>query len=255
MSHTPKLPHLPGAVGLTHLMVYDWPGPDGLCGGSPHVHLTCTECYYVLAGHGSVQTLSVEGFHEIELIPGKVVWFSPGVVHRLINADKKLELLVIMQNAGLPEAGDFFLTFAPEYLADPAKYAEGAGVAPGSAVFADNAENADPAAIARRRRDLAVVGFNAMRSEFQFQGKPVMLRFYAALAKLAKSHAGDWYRRWSIGAQDATESSGAAIVNLRHGHAGHLLKGQVGFIPPPTARRYGVCGMLGPYVHPEGPVE
>jgi hypothetical protein len=32
-------PDLPGAVGLTALRVYDWDAADGLCGGSPHVHL------------------------------------------------------------------------------------------------------------------------------------------------------------------------------------------------------------------------
>jgi hypothetical protein len=37
------LPHpLPGAVGLSHLSAYDWEAADGVCGGSPHLHLVCT---------------------------------------------------------------------------------------------------------------------------------------------------------------------------------------------------------------------
>jgi hypothetical protein len=33
----------PGATGVTVLDVYDWPAPDGLPGGSAHVHLASTE--------------------------------------------------------------------------------------------------------------------------------------------------------------------------------------------------------------------
>ena len=50
-------PPLPGGVGISRLRVYDWEGPDGLRGGSPHVHLVCSEAYLVLDGEGAVQTL------------------------------------------------------------------------------------------------------------------------------------------------------------------------------------------------------
>src|SRR5262245_36516433 len=98
---------LPGAVGVTDLRVYDWPAPDGIVGGGPHVHLCCTEAYCVVEGRGLVQTLSADGvLREIALERQKIVWFTPGVIHRLVNLDGKLRILVIMQNAGLPEAGD-----------------------------------------------------------------------------------------------------------------------------------------------------
>ena len=45
----------PGATALTVLDVYDWIAPDGLRGGSAHVHLASTEAYMVLAGHGRLQ--------------------------------------------------------------------------------------------------------------------------------------------------------------------------------------------------------
>src|SRR5262245_61519905 len=96
---------LPGAVGVSGLQVYDWPTADGLCGGSPHVHLACAEAYVVIEGKGSVQTLNTEGFASTPLRPGTVLWFTPGTIHRLVN-DDGLRIVVIMQNDGLPEAGD-----------------------------------------------------------------------------------------------------------------------------------------------------
>lgn len=34
---------LPGGVAVSHLCVYDWPAADGLHGGTPHMHLACSE--------------------------------------------------------------------------------------------------------------------------------------------------------------------------------------------------------------------
>jgi len=95
----------PGGTALTMLDVYDWVAPDGLPGGSAHVHLASTEGYVVQAGRGRLQTLGVRGYSEPDLGPGDVLWFTPGIIHRLVN-DGGLRLLVIMANAGLPEAGD-----------------------------------------------------------------------------------------------------------------------------------------------------
>ena len=132
---------LPGAVGVSGLQVYDWPTADGVCGGSPHVHLTCAECYVVVAGVGRVQTLTRRGFAETPLAAGTVAWFTPGTIHRLVN-ETGLRIVVVMQNSGLPEAGDAVFTFPPDTLADPAVYAEAAAVGDDDA--------------ARRRRDLAI---------------------------------------------------------------------------------------------------
>ena len=56
---------LPGAVGLSHLSAYDWEAADGVCGGSPHLHLVCTEAYVVTGGRGAVQTLTVaDGYRD-----------------------------------------------------------------------------------------------------------------------------------------------------------------------------------------------
>ncbi|HYF47374.1 MAG TPA: cupin domain-containing protein, partial [Acidimicrobiales bacterium] len=135
-------PAFPGAVGVTHLRVYDSEGPDGLRGGTPHVHSACTEAYAVAAGRGAVQTLSADGFRETPLEPGTFVWFTPGTIHRLVNGGG-LEIFVIMANAGLPEAGDMVLTFPDEVLADPDAYRAAA------------APPADDEGV-RRRKDLAI---------------------------------------------------------------------------------------------------
>ncbi len=60
-------------------------------------------------GRGAVQTLTAAGFQETPLSPGALVWFTPGTIHRLVN-DGDLTLHVLMQNCGLPEAGDAVLT-------------------------------------------------------------------------------------------------------------------------------------------------
>ena len=102
----------PGATGVTLLDVYDWVAPDSR-GGSAHIHLASTEGYLILRGAGRLQTLGAQGFREEPLHPGDCLWFTPGTVHRLVNEDGQLQILVIMQNAGLPEAGDCVLTFPP----------------------------------------------------------------------------------------------------------------------------------------------
>ncbi|MDQ3146190.1 MAG: cupin domain-containing protein, partial [Actinomycetota bacterium] len=134
-------PPFPGAVGLSHLRVYDSVAPDGLAGGTPHLHTVCTEAYAVVAGAGAVHTLTTRGFREVPLEPGAVVWFTPGTIHRLVNGGG-LEILVLMQNAGLPEAGDMVITFAPEVMADPGRYAEAAGLPEGERTTAGSGASA-----------------------------------------------------------------------------------------------------------------
>ena len=108
-------PGFPGGTAVSHLTVYDWPTPDGLAGGSPHLHTASGEGYVVVGGRGRLQTLSAAGAGEHPLAAGTVLWFTPGTVHRLVN-DGGLEIVVVMQNAGLPEAGDAVFTFPADML-------------------------------------------------------------------------------------------------------------------------------------------
>jgi len=117
-------------IGLTHLTVYDQrPAPDGRMSGSPHVHAVTDEGYYVMSGSGRVELHDLEnGFRSVELAPGRYVQFPPGVLHRLVNTDH-LVLLVVMGNAGLAERGDARIYFGRAVDEDPAEYARLAGLA------------------------------------------------------------------------------------------------------------------------------
>ncbi|MFL5804045.1 MAG: cupin domain-containing protein [Roseiflexaceae bacterium] len=239
-------PPLPGAVGVTHLKVYDTRAPDGLVGGSPHLHFACTEAYIVLAGRGAVQTLGAGGFEELPLEPGRLLWFTPGLIHRLINLDGRLEILVLMQNAGLPEAGDFVLTFPPEVLADERTYFDAASLAPSGHVYASSAE------AARRRRDLAVDGFALLRQRFEQHGADALAEFYGVALRLVQPKLDAWHAVWEHGPLAAANQTGDQLAALRQGQVEHLLEGAIYELPPPgEPRRLGVCGTLGVY-QPEG---
>ncbi len=71
----------------------------------PHVHLACTECYLVPGGAGQLHALMRDGSQRIPLREGDAVVFTPGTIHCAVN-DDDLRVQVIMQNGGLPEAGD-----------------------------------------------------------------------------------------------------------------------------------------------------
>ncbi|HEX7301880.1 cupin domain-containing protein [Lentzea sp.] len=213
----------PGGIGISGLRVYDWPTVDGLCGGSPHAHLVCSECYYVVGGTGSVQTLTAKGFASTPLREGSVVWFTPGTVHRLVN-DGDLRIVVVMQNSGLPEAGDAVFTFPSEVLASPARYAEAAAGGDEEAV--------------RRRRDLALEGFLELRRGGTLNS------FHAAALALKRDLLDSWEERWRSGALAAAELTGDHLDRLRSGDLGHLGEAVVHVLDSPAPRRLGMCGRL-----------
>ncbi|HTF08475.1 MAG TPA: cupin [Asanoa sp.] len=225
----------PGGTGVTHLTVYDWAGPDGLPGGSAHVHLVCTEGYVVLGGRGRLQTLAADGFAETPLEALTVAWFAPGVIHRLVN-DGGLRILVVMQNAGLPEAGDAVLTFPPEHLADPAHYRAAAVLPPD-----------DPAGGARRRKDLAVDGFLRLRERVERDGAGALTDFYERAAALVHDELPAWRGRWARGPAAAAVATGEQIERLTEGGFRHLHDGRLTVLGAPPERGYGMCGRLATY--------
>ncbi|WP_410661557.1 cupin [Amycolatopsis sp. lyj-112] len=219
---------LPGGIGLSHLRAYEWEAADGVCGGSPHVHLACTEAYVVTGGRGAVQTLSADGYLETDLEAGVVAWFSPGTVHRMVQRDD-LRITVLMQNSGLPEAGDAVFTFPPRVLADPAAYAEAAAM-----------PTDDAAAL--RRRDLAVEGYLPLRDALA-AGDPGPLRdFHHAAAALVAPKIGAWVPRWRDGALAAAELTGEHLKALADGDAAHLALSGVQVTRPSEQDGYGMCG-------------
>ncbi|WP_049574694.1 cupin domain-containing protein [Streptomyces sp. SBT349] len=232
---------LPGAVGLSHISAYDWPAADGVRGGSPHAHLTCAEAYVVTHGTGAVQTLGPEGFAETPLHPGVVAWFTPGTIHRMINGDG-LRVTVIMQNSGLPEAGDAVLTFPPGVLADPGRYAEVAVLPAREGPAAEEA--------ALRRRDLAVEGFLALKAADQRGDKEPLRAFYEAAAALLAPKVAAWRERWRDGALAVAEATGAQLDALERGDASHLWSAAAKSTGPTREAGFGMCGRRQEYEVP-----
>ncbi|WP_228981524.1 cupin domain-containing protein [Streptomyces sp. DH12] len=224
---------LPGGVGISGLTVYDWEAADGLRGGTPHMHLVCSEAYVVIGGTGSVQTLTTSGFADTPLRPGDVVRFTPGTIHRLVNGGG-LRLVVLMQNSGLPEAGDAVFTFPAPVLADPDAY-RAASVLTG-----------DPAAAARRRRDLAVEGFLALR-------EGGLGEFHTAAHRLKSDLLDDWRSRWRDGPLAAAVETGRQLDRLGAGDLSHLGHGAVSRLERPESPLLGMCGLLHPYSVPDPP--
>jgi mannose-6-phosphate isomerase-like protein (cupin superfamily) len=236
---------LPGGISLTHLRVYNTEGPDGLRGGSPHLHFACSEAYVVVAGEGAVQTLSHNGFREVPLKGGYVVWFTPGLIHRLINHDGHLEIYVVMENAGLPEQGDSLLTFPSRYLKEERTYLEVASLSPTGAVYADDEEGA------RRRRDLAVEGFLALRQTFATKGAPALSEFYQQVVGLLKAKAPAWRQLWQSGPVSTIHRTESYLDALAEGAAGYLASGSVYEMPidgERENRKLGFCGTLRTYL-------
>lgn len=239
-----NLPHpLPGAVGISHISAYPWPAADGVRGGSPHLHLACAEAYVVTAGEGAVQTLTpAGGYAETPLRPGVVAWFTPGTVHRMVNGDGALRVTVIMQNSGLPEAGDAVFTFPPAVLADPGRYAEAAAL--------PAREGPEAEAAARRRRDLAVEGYLVLR-EAARRGDPAPMRaFQEAAARLAAPKVAAWRERWRAGALAAAEATGAHLDALAKGDAAHLAEAEIHTTGPTREGGFGMCGRRQEYEVP-----
>jgi mannose-6-phosphate isomerase-like protein (cupin superfamily) len=231
----------PAGTAVSHLAVYDWSGPDGVVGGSAHVHLACTEGYVVVGGRGRLQTLSADGYAETVLTPLTVAWFSPGVIHRLIN-DGGLQLLVVMQNAGLPEAGDAVLTFPPAQLSDPRAYQAAASLPapnPGATSVVAGA--------ARRRKDLAVEGFSQLRERVAAEGSRALDEFYTAATALVRGRIPAWREVWETGPFAAAIRTGNHLSLLASGSHDHLREGRLTVLGPSADRGYGMCGRLAAY--------
>lgn len=223
----------PGATSVSILDVYSWEAPDGLPGGSPHLHTACTEGYVVVGGRGRVQTLDVGGFQVTPLHEGSVAWFGPGVIHRLVN-DGDLRIVVVMQNNGLPEAGDAVLTFPADIVGDPDRYAEWAGLTPG-----------DEEASAQRRQSRAVEGFTELRAQLDAQGPAALHRFFNAAARIVAPKVPRWRQTWRDGPVRTVTATGEQLDALEIRVGDHLAAGRLDTQEP--APRFGMCGRLSTY--------
>lgn len=237
-----SLPHpLPGAVGLSHLSAYAWEAADGVCGGSPHLHLVCTEAYVVTGGRGAVQTLAPDGYREVPLEAGSVAWFTPGTVHRMVQGGD-LRITVLMQNSGLPEAGDAVFTFPPDVLADPERYAAAARL--------PAKEGPEAEAAARKRRDLAVEGYLPLREALRAGDNGSYLEFQQAAARLVRDKVPTWRELWRAGALATAERTGAQLDALESGSPEYLAGSGSYDSRPSRTGGYGMCGRRDEYELP-----
>ncbi|KNY07948.1 cupin domain-containing protein [Microbacterium sp. GCS4] len=227
----------PGGTSLSHLDIYADAASDGICGGSPHMHLVSTEAYVVVSGEGALQTIDAEGFRETALSAGSVVWFTPGTIHRAVNHGD-LKVVVLMSNAGLPEAGDAVMTFPADVVADPAAYAEAASL---------GAEEGH-AARATRRRDLAVAGFETLRDAVQRGDRAPLDAFHAAAGVLVRDRARAWGDLVRERPLAQAEQSLALTEDVARGSVAHLAEARVHeALPSSGERAFGMCGRLRAY--------
>ena len=233
-----ETPFFPGATAVSGLSVYGWEAEDGHCGGSPHMHLACTEAYVTVSGAGAVQTLTAEGPQETPLRAGTVVWFGPGTIHRAINGDGALRVIVVMQNAGLPEAGDAVFTFPPEVLADRSTYRRAATLTSPSTTES-----------ARARRDLAVRGYLDLVERVSTGDTSALEEFYRRAVDLVSDKVDDWDAVWKAGPVEAVRRTGDHLAALRDGRIDHLLRAGVRTEEAPAVddRKFGMCGRLDTY--------
>ncbi|MBT2512335.1 cupin domain-containing protein [Arthrobacter sp. ISL-30] len=232
------LPSFPGGTALTRLGVYDWEASDGLCGGSPHMHTASTEAYLVLAGTGQVETIRPAGHAVHDLAPGDLLWFSPGTIHRLINTDG-LDLLVIMQNAGLPEAGDAVLTFPADIVGDRDNYAR-AALLPGPETGTINVGKA-----ARARRDAAMAGYVRLKKAVLAGDASAVEEFHRDAVQLVKSRVPDWRALWSRTVAAEAVRTEEWLNALEEGDYCHLKRAAVARSrQAPVEGSFGMCGRL-----------
>ncbi|MEU4423351.1 cupin domain-containing protein [Actinoplanes sp. NPDC024001] len=211
----------PGGTSVTRLTVYpDACAADGLAGGTPHVHLASTEAYVVVGGAGELHTLDPSGHRVTPLAEGSTVWFTPGTIHRAVNHGH-LRVVVVMSNAGLPEAGDAVMTFPPSVLAEPDSYREAVALP------------------VPQRRELAVAGFLRLAAD------PALLDgFYEQAVALVRPAVDGWRELWRSTVEAETRRTEALLQALSGGDGSHLREAAQYASPQSPAERPGMCGRL-----------
>ena len=241
MTSTLTLPALrmPGATLVTRLKVYDTPSIDAQRGGTPHVHLLCSELYFVTLGSGAVEMIDWNGFSKVDLEPHAALLFSPGTLHRLINPESNLELFIVMQNSGLPERGDNVVSFKNELLANNEVYAETMKVSSFEEAYA--------------RRDKGVEGFLELKAAFEKDlemGRKALSQFYERAAERTRTLRETWHSVVTNGPLHEAQQSLAHLGNLEQGKLDYLQHAQRHHIDSGAYKTPGFCGALERYFDP-----
>jgi mannose-6-phosphate isomerase-like protein (cupin superfamily) len=231
---------LPAGIGMSRVSVYRSTGPDGQCGGTPHLHLACAELYLGLRGSGVAEFLTPAGPQRVPLGEGVAVQFTPGTVHRLVNGPDPLEILVVMENGRLNEEGDVVFAFPDEDLADTEVYHKLADVGPPAAP--------DPVAV-QRRRDRAVTGFVERMREFEAdrrRGRASLEALYRRGTELVRARAKHWPEVVEAGPAAALARLSARVDAVLDGDTRHLTAAAVTVLPAYDAQALTprMCGDL-----------
>lgn len=234
------LTNFPGATALSEVSIYNWPARDGTSGGTPHLHTASAEAYVVQQGRGRLETLDSGGFASTPLEPGAVLWFTPGTIHRAINDSGDLRVLVVMQNAGLPESGDSVMTFPPAHLVDATVYSQAAALTP------SDADSGDPTAesAARRRRDLALEGYLALKMAVLAEGPAALADFHHAAARLVGARTSHWQELLVQGAERQAAATRQQLRFLESADSYYMQDAQTTMGQRKTNRIYGMCGRI-----------
>ncbi len=228
---------LPGGIGLSRIKVYDQPGPDGIIAGGAHFHSVSAESYFVIAGTGELELLSFQGFEVVKLEPNKVVYFRPGVIHRVCNPNKNLVILSIMQNGGVAERTDFFLTFPTHVIANSESYR--------AAMVARTL----PEAI--KRRDLSIEGYRVLREAMENEpatGREMLQSLYERAREIMKAKFSglEWFINNCVFPE--AKASYDAIEFLRDGRIAYLQQAQWAQAIPASLQEFdGITGRVMPY--------
>jgi hypothetical protein len=212
---------MPGATLATRLKVYDTPAPDGQIGGAPHAHLLCSEMYFVIAGSGAVELIDADGFSRVMLPLHSSFIFGPGILHRLVNPNRDLELLMVIQNGGLVGRGDHIVTFPADVMSDADAYAQAVEV-----TTHDEAQ---------RRRDLGVQGFLEIKTAFEqgtLAGRAALENFYKAAAERTALRRAEWREVITGEALSEAQETLHHADRLAQGNVNYLLRSQHVFMQP-----------------------
>jgi hypothetical protein len=105
---------------------------------------------------------------------------------------------------------------------------------------------------ARRRRDLAVVGFNQLRDRMTTDGTAALRRFHELAAHVAAPLAPKWRSAFEEGPAAAARRADQLIAALEDGGVPPVDPVTLHELRPPGGEVRGVCGRLRTYPHVEG---
>ena len=223
---------------MSHVEIYRTESVDGQRGGTPHLHLACDEMYFGLSGQGSVELITWDGFTRVPISPGTAMVFTPGTIHRAINPAGDLEILVMMQNKGLPERGDVAICFPEKILGSPQAYTD--------------AMKVDSEATAHKRRDLGVAGFLELKEMFARsldEGRHALERFYRIAIERTCEHYTAWAQIVEQGPAAQVRRTHQILERLAEHSTESLQEGQFVHVGAGPQSSFGFCGHVHSY-HP-----